>query len=145
MGRKIIYGRSQGSGIDRPVAPTIRLTESKGHGQVRVTIPRSIGVAIGSRSHFWFNEEQSQFGVSFEEGGRLKVHGSNSGSGSVFVLGSVDNHCFEMLQTYRWEFGDVERDTPFVESVTKGIFFVGKKGSTKIENPKPRKKGKKVS
>ena len=137
-GRKIIYGRSQGSGTERFSEPVLRLATKNGRGQVRVLIPKDIGVEIGARAHLWISQEHVHFGVSFEDGGRLKVHGPKSGNGSLFVLGSVDDESFEILKGHRWQFSDVCHLNEEPESIT----FVGEKGSTAIDNPKPRKKPK---
>lgn len=136
MGRKIIYGRSQGSGTDRPVEPSLRLSTKKGHGHVRILIPQCIGVEAGMKAHLWFSEEHVHFGVSFEEGGRLKVHGPSKGLGSLFIHGSVDNKSFEMLCDHQWEFSDVCYVKESVDSIT----FIGEEGKTPIHDPKPRKK-----
>ena len=145
MGRKIIYGRSQGSGTDRPSEPKVKLVIKKGHGHVRVLIPRNVGVEVGARAHLWFSEEHAHFGVSFEEGGRLKVHGPSRGCGSLFIHGSVDDESFEMLKGHSWKFSDVERETRSFGNIvlpteTTGITFVGKKGSTPISGPMIRKR-----
>ena len=136
MEKQIIYGRSQGTGADRVVEPTLKLISRYGNSQVKIIIPRGIGVKVGTKANRWSARTSALFGLSFGESGRLTVHGSKQGNGSLFVLGSVDKDSFQMLQSFKWIF----REVGFCEGEPSEITFVGAKGSTPITDPLDRKK-----
>lgn len=140
MDKQIIYGRSQGSGADRVVEPTLKLISRGGSGHVKILIPRGVGIKVGTKANIWSMRSTALFGLSFGDGGRLTVHGSNRGNGSLFVLGSVDKESFQMLQSFKWIF----REVGFCEGEPSEITFVGAKGSTPIASPLVRKKKESV-